>query len=176
MGISQDNCYNCYYNRGEQMDKGLNDDQINELFEYCQKALLKLGLSDKEYSFALNNYEDRVYRKEYDLKVIVPFGSQHPGYYGYYNERKKIMIDADDYLKNLSNDSVWKIKVLHEIRHAYQHKQVELYDQKYNPNEDKSVIMTWKNDFEIKKTSTSDSRNPTERDAIIYSERNWDKV
>lgn len=158
------------------MFKGLTNTQQKELFDYCNKALKQLNLNKEDYQYKLNNHQDTKFRKEFDSKRPIPYGGCNPGYYAYVDESKAIVIDADDYLENINNESVWKIKVLHEVRHAYQYKQIELLENSQSFHEQEDIILSWKRDFEIKKIHGANMFNVTEKDAINYSNHNWDKI
>ena len=157
------------------MYKGLNESQQKEISDYCNRALTHLYLPKENYNYKLNNHEDVEFRKNFDKQRPTPYGGSNPGYYAYYDECKAILIDADDYLINIDNDSVWKIKVLHEVRHAYQYKQIELLENNKTCDEQKEVILSWKKDFEFKKINGANMFNVTELDANKYSSLNWDK-
>jgi hypothetical protein len=158
------------------MYKGLNDNKLEEIINYYKNALKHFYLSEDEYRFELNNHEDVVFRRWFDLNRPIPYGGSNSGYYAFFDEKNTIVADADDILKNEKNEDVWKIKVLHEVRHAYQYHQIKLYQSNQSFQEQVEVIDSWMKNFEKKKKEGATMLDITEKDAIKYSSENWNKI
>ena len=99
---------------------------------------------------------------------------------GLYVPNKEILILNSDWLDVASINDLLLV-VFHEVRHYYQHKQIDLLSKGINSNEDRLVVDIWKTEFdEYKRPYIDDQKayleQEIEKDAIMFSKELLNKV
>ena len=99
---------------------------------------------------------------------------------GLYVPNEEILIFNSDWIEEANINDILLV-VFHEMRHYYQHKQIDLLNKGINLNEDRLVVDRWKIEFDKYKSPFIDDQKAyleqeVEKDAIMFSKELLNKV